>query len=114
MSQVDELACTYAALILHDSGVDVSSENINTIVTSAGIEVQPFWPNLFAKILADGERSLDDIILNPGAVGGGAGAAPAAGGADAAVEEEVEEEEPEPSESDSEMGMSFFGDSDSF
>jgi ribosomal protein L12E/L44/L45/RPP1/RPP2 len=124
-----ELACTYAALILHDDGLDITvrqmvaratrrppgaarqaqqpslgalaqpaapapgarprsppqvllqpltfslpppqADAINTIVKAAGIEVEPYWPALFAKLFA--KKSMDDLITNVGA-----GACPAA------------------------------------
>ncbi|GAB4814655.1 hypothetical protein N2152v2_001701 [Parachlorella kessleri] len=104
-----ELACVYAALILADEGADVSADNITAIVKAAGVDVEPYWPGLFAK-LAEKKR-IEDFIVNVGAGGGAApaagGAAPAAGGAaDAAPaakeEEKVEEEEEE------DMGFSLF------
>jgi len=46
----NELACVYAALILHDDGLEVSSDNISSILKAAGIEVEAYWPTLFAKL----------------------------------------------------------------
>eukprot|EP01128_Nolandella_sp_AFSM9_P008838 TRINITY_DN54_c0_g3_i2.p2 TRINITY_DN54_c0_g3~~TRINITY_DN54_c0_g3_i2.p2 ORF type:complete len:111 (+),score=58.90 TRINITY_DN54_c0_g3_i2:51-383(+) len=103
---VDELAVTYAALILHDSGVPVTADAIATVVKAAGVTIQPFWPGLFERVLK--EKDLDDIILSAGAAGG---SAPAAGGAAAAGEEApaaVEEEEEEEEESE-DMGFDLFG-----
>merc|ERR1712216_396528 len=93
-----ELACTYAALILHDDGIAITADKIATIVKAAGVEMEPYWPTLFAKLLE--RKSIEDLITN---VGGG-GAAPAA--AAAAAEEEKEESEEE--ESDDDMGFSLF------
>merc|ERR1712080_489811 len=71
-----ELACVYAALILADDDVAITSEKITTILKAANVEVESYWPGLFAKAL----ESVDvkTLITN---VGSGAGAAPAAGGA---------------------------------
>ena len=45
-----ELACVYAALILHDESLEITSENINSILSKAGVTVEPYWPSLFAKL----------------------------------------------------------------
>jgi large subunit ribosomal protein LP1 len=70
----EELACTYAALILHDEGVGVTADKIKTLVKAAGVEVAPYWPGLFEKLLKG--KNIDDLLLN---AGGGGGAGPAAG-----------------------------------
>ncbi|KAI7837169.1 hypothetical protein COHA_008963 [Chlorella ohadii] len=101
-----ELACVYAVLALADDGLEVTPENIVTLTKAAGIEVEPYWPALFAKLIE--KKSVEDFIVNVGAGGGApaaAAAAPAAGGAAAAEEkkeEKVEEEE------DEDMGFSLF------
>uniref|UniRef100_A0A0D3GVS4 60S acidic ribosomal protein P1 n=1 Tax=Oryza barthii TaxID=65489 RepID=A0A0D3GVS4_9ORYZ len=82
-----EVACTLAALILHDDGIPITSEKIATLVKAANIKVEAYWPGLFAKLLE--HRSVDDLILS---VGSGGGAAP----------EEAKEE------SDDDMGFSLF------
>lgn len=45
-----ELACTYAALILADDDVTVTAEKLATIMKAAGVEFEPYWPGLFAKV----------------------------------------------------------------
>jgi len=45
-----EVACVYAALILHDDGLEVSADNISSILKAAGVEIEPYWPTLFAKL----------------------------------------------------------------
>ncbi|KAJ9188214.1 hypothetical protein P3X46_003595 [Hevea brasiliensis] len=110
---VGEVACTYAALILHDDGIPVTAEKIALLVKAANITVESYWPSLFAKLLE--KRNVDDLILNVGSGGGGApvaAAAPAAGGGGAAAAaapaaEEKKKEEPE-EESDDDMGFSLF------
>ncbi|KAF6259303.1 putative 60S acidic ribosomal protein P1 [Scenedesmus sp. NREL 46B-D3] len=103
-----ELACVYAALILHDDGLEITADNINSIVKAAGITVEPYWPGLFVKLFA--KKSVEDLICNVGAGGGApAAAAPAAGGAAAGgAAAPKEEKKEEPSEEDEDMGFSLF------
>jgi len=61
----DELAVTYAALVLADAGVPVTAASISAVVKAAGVTVQPFWPALFERVLKT--KNLDDLILNAGA-----------------------------------------------
>ena len=111
MSTKAELACVYAALILVDDDVAVTGEKISTILKAANVEVEPYWPGLFAKALEG--INVKDLITNIGSGVGAApagGAAPAAGGdapvAEAKKEEKKKEEEPE--ESDDDMGFGLF------
>ncbi|CAI5931131.1 unnamed protein product, partial [Closterium sp. NIES-64] len=89
-----ELACTYAALILHDDGIPITADKIATLVKAANVNVEAYWPTLFAKLLE--KRSVEDLVSNIGSGGGGAVAAPAAaGGAAAPAAEEKKEEKKE-------------------
>ncbi|XP_055839837.1 60S acidic ribosomal protein P1 [Episyrphus balteatus] len=111
MSTKAELACVYSSLILVDDDVAVTAEKINTILKAANVDIEPYWPGLFAKALEG--INIKDLITN---IGSGVGAAPAAGGAAAdagaaaapaeAKKEEKKEEEPE--ESDDDMGFGLF------
>lgn len=104
--QKDELICTYAALILHDDGSEVSTENLTSLIKAAGCSVEAYWPALYSKMVQGQDVS---ALLTAG--DGGGGAAPAAGGAAAAggdagaaaggkKEEKVEEVEEEDMEFD--------------
>ena len=88
----------------------LQGEKIQTILKAAGVDVEPYWPGLFAKALES--CNVKDLITN---VGSGVGAAPAAGGAApaaggaAAAEEKKEEKKEEPEEeSDDDMGFGLF------
>ncbi|CAL9111829.1 hypothetical protein C4D60_Mb03t10970 [Musa balbisiana] len=112
MASIGELACCYAALILHDDGIPITSEKIMTLVKAAKLTIDSYWAPLFAKLLE--KRSIDDLILSVGSGGGGAAvavsAAPAAGdGAAAPAAPAAEEKKEEPKEeSDDDMGFSLF------
>merc|ERR1719221_1219390 len=98
-----ELACVYAALILQDDGLEISGDNLTTLIKAADVECDSYWPGLFAKAL-DG-IDIKALVSNVGAGGGAPGGA-AAGGEAAAEEapaEEAKKEESEEEESDDDM-----------
>ncbi|KAF9523172.1 60s acidic ribosomal protein-domain-containing protein, partial [Crepidotus variabilis] len=105
-----ELAATYAALILADDGIEITSDKILALTNAANVELEPIWASLLAKALEG--KNVKELLSNVGSGGGGpavaAGGAPsaAAGGAPAEKEEEKKEEEKE--ESDDDMGFGLF------
>ncbi|KAG2007496.1 60s acidic ribosomal protein [Coprinopsis cinerea AmutBmut pab1-1] len=105
-----ELASTYAALILADDGIEITSDKIVALTSAANVELEPIWASLLAKALEG--KNVKELLSNVGS-GGGApapGAAAAAGGAAAAAEEAPKEEkkEEEKEESDDDMGFGLF------
>ncbi|KAJ6760424.1 60S ACIDIC RIBOSOMAL PROTEIN P1-1-RELATED [Salix purpurea] len=108
---LSELACTYATLILHDEDISITSDKIATLVKAASVNVESYWPSLFAK-LAD-KRNVGDLIMNIGASGAAApvsvaSSGPAAGGAAASAAPAIEEKKEEAPESDDDMGFGLF------
>lgn len=114
MPSNDELACVYGALILQDDEIAVTAEKISTILKAAGVEVEPYWPGLFAKALEG--LDLKSLISNVGsgvgsgpavaAAPAGGAAAPAAAAAKDAPKKEEKKEESE--EEDDDMGFGEF------
>lgn len=102
-----ESALSYAALILADSEIEISSDNLSKLVAKANIEVEGIWPDLFAKALEG--RDLKELFFNfsaaPAAAAPAAGAGAAAGSDEAAAEEKEEEAK---EESDDDMGFGLF------
>ena len=68
-AEKEELFCTYAAMILKDSELDISEEKINTLIKAAGGSVSSFFPALFAKLCAG--KDLESMLKFGGGGGGG-------------------------------------------
>jgi len=76
----DEACVTYAALILHDAGAEISSEKLNEVIVASGNVVDGYWAPIFAKLLKDVDvADLITATSAPGGGGGGGDAAPAPG-----------------------------------
>lgn len=101
-----ESALSYAALILADADVEITSDKLSALVSNANIEFEPIWADLFAKALEG--KNLKDFFFNfSAAPAAAASAGAAAGGAveEAAAEEKAEEAK---EESDDDMGFGLF------
>ncbi|PNX76762.1 60S acidic ribosomal protein p1-1, partial [Trifolium pratense] len=106
---IGETACSYALLILEDDNIPATADNITSLLKSAKVEVESFWPALFAKLAE--KKNIRDLIANAAGGGGGAvavAAAPAAAAAAAPAAAEKKEEPKEEEESDEEMGFGLF------
>ncbi|KAM9078707.1 large ribosomal subunit protein P1-like [Megaptera novaeangliae] len=113
IASVSELTCIYLALILHDAEVTVTEDEINALIKAAGVNVEPFWPGLFAKALVN--VNIGSLICNVGTDGPApaADAAPPGGPARPttaapAEEKKVEAKKEESEESDDDMGSGLF------
>ncbi|KAM3343023.1 60S acidic ribosomal protein P1-1 [Capsicum chinense] len=113
MSSTGELACTYACLILHDDGIPVTAEKIATVVKAANLQVESYWPSLFAKLCE--KKNVEDLIMNVGSggtaapTGAVAGAPPVTGDDAATASSAADKKKEEPKEeSDDEAMFSLF------
>merc|ERR1711934_1346581 len=96
----DELCCSYAALMLHDDGVEITAEKLSKVIKDSGNTVEPYWPMLFAKALKS--ANVSDLLTNVASAGPAGG--PAAGGAGPAAVEEKKEEKKEEAVEEVDMG----------
>ncbi|XP_038648944.1 60S acidic ribosomal protein P1-like [Scyliorhinus canicula] len=103
MASTSELAFIYNALILHNDEVTVTEDKLNALIKTAGVTIEPFWPSLFAKSLAN--IDVNSLICKVGA-SHRAPAAAAAVSTTAPVAAEEKKEESE--ESDNDMGFGLF------
>merc|ERR1712190_559329 len=114
-SDKDELVCTYAALLLHDSELEITGDKLSKVIKASGNEVEVYWPGLFAKALEG--QDIGALLANVGSAapagGAGADAAGGAGGAAPAEEKKEEKKEEEPEE-EVDMGGLFGGGDDDY
>ncbi|XP_050882495.1 60S acidic ribosomal protein P1 [Lathyrus oleraceus] len=98
-----EIACSYALLILEDD--KIAADNITTLLKSAKVDVESYWPSLFVKLAE--KKNIKDLIAS--AAGSGAPGAVAAAPVAVVAAPVVEEKKEEPKEeSDDDMGFSLF------
>ncbi len=106
-----ELAIPYAMLVLHDDKVEITADNINKVLTAAGIEVEPIWIKVFVDAFAgqDLGKFLTNITAGVGsAPAQAAGGVPAAAAAPAAGGKKEEKAAAKKEESEEEMGFGLF------
>ncbi|KAK4337085.1 hypothetical protein RND71_043685 [Anisodus tanguticus] len=110
MTSVQELACVYSSLILFDDEISVTAEKIQTILKAANLEVEPYWPTLFAKALegVDVKGLITNISSGVGAAPAAASGGAAAPAADAGKKEDKKPEKEEEEEEDDDMGFGLF------
>lgn len=102
-----ESALSYAALILADSDIEVSPENLQQLTSKANIQFESIWYDVYAKALEG--KDLKNLFFNLESFA--AAPAPAAGapaGGEQAEAKEDKKQEEEKEESDEDMGMGLF------
>ena len=107
--QKDELACSYAAMLLHDGELEITEEKLNKVLTAAGLTVEGYYPGLFVKALKG--QDIAKLLANVGTGSSSAGAAaPAQAAAGGKAEPEAKKEEAKKEEeADVDMGDLFGG-----
>ena len=105
-----ETAVAYAALILQDSGIEITAEGLSTILSAANVEIDSIWCTLFAKVLAG--KNLNDLLFSfsaaPAVNAAPVSVASAAPATAAGSKSTPAKKEPEPEPSDEEMGFGLF------
>ncbi|CAG9333881.1 unnamed protein product [Blepharisma stoltei] len=104
----DELSCVFAALILHDEGVEVTADKIQKLVSASGNDIEKYWPLLFANALKG--QDISRLLSNFGS--GSASSAPATTSApsgETKTEEKKEDKKEEAEEEVLDGGMDLFG-----
>ncbi|XP_028364173.1 60S acidic ribosomal protein P1-like [Phyllostomus discolor] len=112
MATISELTFICLALILHDNEVTVTvmKDKMNALIKADGVNLEPFWPCLFAKALVQVDiRSLIGpcLIGNIGA-GGPATAADSAPAGGLAPTTAVPAKKEESEEFDDDTGFGLF------
>ncbi len=98
------MACNLAALLLHDNGSDITSENLSRVLKASGLKVPGYWPILMSKAL-EGQNFADFLKVSGGGGRGGVTGGP--GEKQEEAKEEEKEESVKESEEDLDMGGLF-------
>lgn len=103
-----ESALSYAALILADAEVEITSDKLLTLIEAANVQVEGVWADIFTRAL-DGQN-LKELLVSFSAGGSAPAGVSVGGGASegAAAEGEEEKEEEAKEESDDDMGFGLF------
>ncbi len=66
----DQFAVSLAALILNDSSVDISAENLTATLKAANVTVPAYYPTLFSGFIAKA-GGVEKFLAGPSAGGAG-------------------------------------------
>eukprot|EP00010_Vexillifera_abyssalis_P009371 CAMPEP_0201546398 /NCGR_PEP_ID=MMETSP0173_2-20130828/2680_1 /ASSEMBLY_ACC=CAM_ASM_000268 /TAXON_ID=218659 /ORGANISM="Vexillifera sp., Strain DIVA3 564/2" /LENGTH=123 /DNA_ID=CAMNT_0047955041 /DNA_START=73 /DNA_END=444 /DNA_ORIENTATION=+ len=114
----EKLACSMAAIILHDEKIAVTEDKILAIVEASGVNLPSIWGKIYARGLEG--QDLTGLLLSTasagfgGAAAGSSGGAAAAGGDDGA-EAGGDDAKADESSSEADVGAGgLFGDDDDY
>ena len=71
-SAKEELVVSLAALVCADSKIDISAENLTSVITAANCNVASYWAPLFATYI-EKAGGVSNFLSGPGSGGGGGG-----------------------------------------
>ncbi|ODV62792.1 ribosomal protein P1 beta [Ascoidea rubescens DSM 1968] len=107
---MSEAFVSYAALILADSKLDITSANLGSLIKAAGGSIDKVWTDVYAKALEG--KDLTEVLYSLAASGPATGSGATTGGAStesgASEEKAAESESEEEEESDDDMGFGLF------
>ena len=68
----DELCCVYSALLLHDDGLEITTDKLNKVISASGNKVEAYYPEFFAKYFKsiDLGKLLQSVAAPTAATGG--------------------------------------------
>lgn len=67
-AEKDQLVVSLAALLLHDTGVEISADNLNAVVNASGNSVAAYFPTLFATYI-EKAGGVEKFLVGPSAGG---------------------------------------------
>lgn len=105
-TEKSELMVTFAALILQDDHVEVTSDKLDGVIKAAGGKVEPYWLSLFANVLKG--KDVNDLLLSGGGAPAASSAAASSGAAPEKEAKKEEKEEEKEEEEEGDMGFSLF------
>ena len=68
----DQLVTSLAALILNDSKAEITAENIESVISAAGLKVPSYYPTLYSTYI-EKAGGVEKFFSGPSAGGGGGG-----------------------------------------
>jgi ribosomal protein L12E/L44/L45/RPP1/RPP2 len=92
-AELQQLALSYAAFVLGDSGAKINATSLQAVLDAAGVQVDKAWVGQFGKVLEG--RPIDSFCVTGGAAAPAGDAAPAAKGKDAAKEDKKDDKKKE-------------------
>ena len=66
----DQLVTSLAAIVLSDSGADITAESLNAVIAASGNQVPAYYATLFASFI-EKSGGLDKFFAGPSAGGAG-------------------------------------------